>query len=61
MVIRYFWRAMVMRNVDFIERMLLGLVAYRTGKTVEYEGIAGKVTNWVGRISVSAWPFLFVH
>ena len=28
-----------------IEQMLLGLVAYRVGKKLEYDGAAGKVTN----------------
>jgi hypothetical protein len=28
-----------------IEQMLLGLVAYRVGKKLEYDGVAGKVTN----------------
>jgi len=28
-----------------IEQMLLGLVAYRVGKKIEYDGVAGKVTN----------------
>ncbi len=30
---------------DMIEQMLLGLVAYRVGKRLEYDGAAGKVTN----------------
>ena len=28
-----------------IEQMLLGLVAYRVGKKLEYDGAAGRVTN----------------
>ncbi len=28
-----------------IEKMLLGLVAYRVGKKLEYDGATGKVTN----------------
>jgi len=28
-----------------IEQMLLGLVAYRVGKRIEYDGVAGRVTN----------------
>ena len=28
-----------------IEQMLLGLVAYRVGKKIEYDGKAGRVTN----------------
>ena len=28
-----------------IEQMLLGLVAYRVGKKIEYDGAAGRVTN----------------
>jgi hypothetical protein len=28
-----------------IEQMLLGLVAYRAGKKIEYDGAAGRVTN----------------
>jgi hypothetical protein len=28
-----------------IEQMLLGLVAYRVGKKVDYDGAAGRVTN----------------
>ncbi len=30
---------------NMIEMMLLGLVAYRVGKKIEYDGAAGKVTN----------------
>ena len=30
---------------DMIEQMLLGLVAYRVGKKLAYDGVAGKVTN----------------
>jgi hypothetical protein len=36
-------------NFDYaglmIEQMLLGLVAYRVGKKLEYDGAAGRVTN----------------
>ena len=28
-----------------IEQMLLGLVAYRVGKKIDYDGYAGRVTN----------------
>ena len=28
-----------------IEQMLLGLVAYRVGKKIEYDGTTGRVTN----------------
>ena len=28
-----------------IEQLLLGLVAYRVGKKLEYDGAAGRVTN----------------
>ena len=28
-----------------IEKMLLGLVAYRVGKKLDYDGAAGRVTN----------------
>ena len=28
-----------------IEQMLLGLVAYRVGKKLDYDGAAGRVTN----------------
>jgi len=30
---------------DLIEQMLLGLVAYRVGRKIEYDGAAGRVTN----------------
>ena len=30
---------------DAIEQMLLGLVAYRVGKKLKYDGKAGRVTN----------------
>jgi predicted dehydrogenase len=30
---------------DMIEMMLLGLVAYRTGKKIQYDGVAGRVTD----------------
>ena len=30
---------------NMIEQMLLGLVAYRVGKKIEYDGVNGKVTN----------------
>jgi len=30
---------------EMIEQMLLGLVAYRGGKKIAYDGAAGKVTN----------------
>jgi hypothetical protein len=30
---------------DMIEQLLLGLVAYRAGKKIEYDGVAGRVTN----------------
>ncbi len=30
---------------NMIEQMLLGLVAYRVGKKLEYDGAAGRVTN----------------
>ena len=30
---------------DTIEQMLLGLVAYRVGKKIEYDSVAGHVTN----------------
>jgi len=30
---------------NMIEQMLLGLVAYRVGKRIEYDGAAGRVTN----------------
>ena len=30
---------------NMIEQMLLGLVAYRVGKKIAYDGAAGKVTN----------------
>ena len=30
---------------DAIEQMLLGLVAYRVGKKIEYDANAGRVTN----------------
>ncbi len=30
---------------NMIEQLLLGLVAYRVGKKIEYDGVAGKVTN----------------
>ena len=32
-------------SANMIEQMLLGLVAYRVGKKLEYDGAAGKVTN----------------
>jgi predicted dehydrogenase len=32
-------------SADMIEQMLLGLVAYRVGKKIEYDPAAGKVTN----------------
>jgi len=32
-------------SADMIEQMLLGLVAYRVGKKLNYDGAAGKVTN----------------
>jgi len=32
-------------SANMIEQMLLGLVAYRVGKKLEYDGTAGKVTN----------------
>jgi hypothetical protein len=32
-------------SANMIETMLLGLVAYRAGKKLEYDGAAGKVTN----------------
>ena len=39
-------------NFDYsstmIEQMLLGLVAYRIGKKVEYDGTAGRITNHIG-------------
>ena len=30
---------------DTIEQMLLGLVAYRVGKKIEYDSASGRVTN----------------
>jgi predicted dehydrogenase len=30
---------------NMIEQLLLGLVAYRVGKKIEYDGVAGRVTN----------------
>ena len=30
---------------NMIENMLLGMVAYRVGKKIEYDNVAGKVTN----------------
>ena len=30
---------------QMIEQMILGLVAYRAGKKIEYDGAAGRVTN----------------
>ena len=30
---------------NMIEKMLLGLVAYRVGKKINYDGAAGNVTN----------------
>jgi hypothetical protein len=30
---------------NMIEQMLLGLVAYRVGKKITYDGVAGKVTD----------------
>ena len=30
---------------DMIEQLLLGLVAYRAGKKIEYDAAAGRVTN----------------
>ena len=30
---------------NMIEQMLLGLVAYRVGKKIHYDGAAGRVTN----------------
>ena len=32
-------------SANMIEQMLLGLVAYRIGKKIEYDGATGKVTN----------------
>jgi predicted dehydrogenase len=32
-------------SADMIEQMLLGLAAYRAGKKIEYDPVAGKVTN----------------
>lgn len=32
-------------SADMIEQMLLGLVAYRVGKKIEYDGATGRVTN----------------
>ena len=32
-------------SANMIEQMLLGLVAYRVGKKIEYDGATGKVTN----------------
>jgi hypothetical protein len=32
-------------SANMIEQMLLGLVAYRVGKKLEYDGKTGKVTN----------------
>lgn len=32
-------------SANMIEQMLLGLVAYRVGKKIEYDGAAGKITN----------------
>jgi hypothetical protein len=28
-----------------MEQLLLGLVAYRAGKKIEYDGVSGRVTN----------------
>ncbi len=30
---------------NLIEQMLLGLVSYRVGRKIEYDGTAGRVTN----------------
>jgi predicted dehydrogenase len=48
-------------SADMIEQMLLGLVAYRVGKKIEYDGAAGKVTNapeanqYLGRKYRAGW------
>jgi hypothetical protein len=45
-----------------IEQMLLGLVAYRVGKKIEYDGQTGKVTNaleanqYLSRTRREGWP-----
>ena len=42
-------------NFDYsstmIEQMLLGLVAYRIGKKVEYDGTARRITNHIGQMN----------
>ncbi len=46
---------------NMIEQMLLGLVAYRVGKKLEYDGATGKVTNcpeaneFIGRKYREGW------
>jgi predicted dehydrogenase len=48
-------------SANMIEQMLLGLVAYRVGKKIEYDGVAGKVTNvpeanqYLGREYTKGW------
>jgi len=32
-------------GANMIEQMLLGLVAYRVGKKISYDGVAGRVTD----------------
>jgi predicted dehydrogenase len=47
---------------NMIEQMLLGLVAYRVGKKIEYDGQSGKVTNapeanqYLSRTRREGWP-----
>jgi hypothetical protein len=47
---------------DLIETMLLGLVAYRAGKKLEYDGAKGRVTNdakaneYLSREYRDGWP-----
>ena len=47
---------------DLIETMLLGLVAYRAGEKIEYDGATGRVTNnakaneYLSRKYRSGWP-----
>ena len=48
-------------SADMIEQMLLGLVAYRVGKKVEYDAASGKITNapeaneFLGRTYRKGW------
>ena len=42
---------------QYIEQMLLGLIAHQVGEPLEYDGRSGRITNHEGANALLAWKY----